>query len=323
MTKRKDKAVAAGVGRSGTGRGTAPFDVVGIGLNAIDYLCRIPRCPVPGEKLRMTGFARQGGGQVATALVALSRWGLRTTYVGNVGDDEHGRISLALLADEGIDLSHARIVSGASSQFAVILVQDDSGERTILWERDARIRIRAEDLPLAAIRAARAVLLDGHDVLPSVAAARAARDAGVPVVLDAETVQEGTFDLLGACDHIVASSGFVERFAPGLPPEEGVRRIHERFTPVTSSVTLGVRGAVGFDGERLHHRPAIRVKAADTTGAGDIFHAGFLFALLSGRSFPEILSFGNAAAGLSCRKVGGRAAIPSLEEVAERMVRKE
>ncbi len=296
--------------------GTAnPFDVVGIGLNAIDYLCRVPRYPVPGEKLRMTGFARQGGGQVATALVALSRWGLRTKYVGNVGDDEHGRLSLSLLRDEGIDLSHARTVPGASSQFAVILVQDDSGERTILWERDARIRIRPEDLPLEEIRAARALLLDGHDVPPSVAAARTAREAGVPVVLDAEKVQEGTFDLLAACDHIVASSGFVERLAPGLHPEEGVRRIHERFAPETSTATLGERGAVGFDGKNLHRAPAIRVKAADTTGAGDIFHAGFLFALLSGKPFPEILSFSNAAAGLSCRAVGGRAAIPSLEEI--------
>lgn len=300
-----------------------PFDVVGIGLNAVDYLCRIPRYPVPGEKLRMTGFARQGGGQVATALVALSRWGLRTKYVGNVGDDEHGRLSLSLLRDEGVDLSHARIVPGASSQFAVILVQDDSGERTILWERDARIRIRAEDLPLAEIRAARAVLLDGHDVPPSVVAARAAREAGVPVVLDAEKVQEGTFDLLGACDHIVASSGFVERFAPGLSPEEGIRRIHERFAPSTSTVTLGDRGAAGFDGKKLVHAPAIRVRAADTTGAGDVFHAGFLFALLSGMAFPGILSFSNAAAGLSCRKVGGRAAIPSLEEIAGSLAREE
>src|SRR3972149_1310576 len=128
------------------------FDVVGIGLNAIDYLCCVPRYPVPGEKLRMTGFSRQGGGQVATALVALSRWGLRTMYVGNVGDDEHGRLSLSLLREEGIDVSRARTVPGAASQFAVILVQGDSGERTILWERDARIRIRPGEVPAAGSR---------------------------------------------------------------------------------------------------------------------------------------------------------------------------
>src|SRR4030043_50933 len=161
------------------------FDVVGIGLNAIDYLCCVPRYPVPGEKLRMTGFSRQGGGQVATALVALSRGGLRTMYVGNVGDDEHGR--------------------------------------------------------------ARAVLVDGHDVPASRESARAAMEAGVPVVLDAEKVQEGTEELLGLCDHIVAASSFVEALFPGATPAHGVREIHRRFSPRTATVTLGADGAGGFD----------------------------------------------------------------------------
>jgi sulfofructose kinase len=296
--------------------------VVGVGLNAVDYLVRVPRYPVPGEKLRMTGFTRQGGGQVATALVALSRWGLRAMYVGNVGDDENGRLSLTLLREEGIDLSHARVVGAASSQFAVILVQDDSGERTILWERDPRIRIRPEDLPLDAIRGARALLLDGHDVPASIAAARAAREGGAPVVLDAEKVQDGTLELLGLCDHIVAASGFVRQLDPGLDLLEGARAIHRRFSPRTATVTLGERGAVGFDGKAVARVPAIPVPAADTTGAGDVFHAGFLYALLAGRPFPDVLTFGNAAAGLSCRRVGGREGIPTLAEIAEVLPRR-
>lgn len=290
-------------------------DVVGIGLNAIDYLCTIPRYPVPGEKLRMTGFSRQGGGQVATALVALSRWGLQTMYVGNVGEDEHGILSLSLLRDEGIDVALARTVPGAVSQFAVILVQEDSGERTILWERDARIRIRPGDIPRDEIRRSRAVLLDGHDVPASVEAARVAREARVPVVLDAEKVQEGTEDLLFACDHIVAASSFVAQLLPGVEPGAAVREIHRRFSPRTATVTLGPEGSLGFDGRQTCRSRGIEVGAVDTTGAGDVFHAGFLFALLAGRTFPEMLAVGNAAAALSCRKVGGRAGIPSLEEI--------
>ncbi len=296
------------------------YDVVGVGLNAIDYLCRIPRYPVPGEKLRMTGFSRQGGGQVATALVALSRWGLATMYVGNVGDDDHGRLSLSLLRGEGVDTGHARTVAGARSQFAVILVQDDSGERTILWDRDARIRIRPEDLPCDAIRGARALLLDGHDVPASIAAAREARGAGVPVVLDAEKVQEGTEELLGLCDHIVAAAGFVARLFPGADPALGAETLHARFSPVTAAVTLGERGAAGCDGGRVLLAPAPKVDAADTTGAGDVFHAGYLYALLAGMPFPRILAFANAAAALSCRSVGGRAGIPTLAEIAEVLV---
>ncbi len=297
------------------------FDVVGIGLNAIDYLCCLPRYPVPGEKLRMTGFSRQGGGQVATALVALTRWGLHTMYVGNVGKDDHGLLSLTLLREEGIDVSRARTVAGAASQFAIILVQEDSGERTILWERDARIRIRPEDLPREEIRRSRAVLLDGHDVPASVESARAAREAGVPVILDAEKVQEGTEELLGLSDHIVAASSFVAQLLPGADPAEGAREIFRRFSPLTATVTRGAGGASGFDGKEAVRVHGVRVAAVDTTGAGDIFHAGFLYALLAGMTFPEILAFGNAAAALSCRKVGGRAGIPSLEEIEETLSR--
>ena len=291
------------------------FDVVGIGLNAVDYLVRLPRFPVPGEKLRMSAFVREGGGQVATALVALSRWGRRCKYVGNVGDDEHGRMSTRLLSREGIDLGHVRTVPGATSQFAVILVEEETGERTILWDRDPRIRVSPEGLPLDDIRQARALLLDGHDVPAAIAAAAAARAAGVPVVLDAEKVQEGTEELLSLCDHIVAAGHFPGLLLPGIPAEDGAREILRLYAPRTSTVTLGSRGAFGCDGREEIFAPAIRVEAVDTTGAGDVFHAGFLYALLAEWPFREILAFANAAAGLSCRGTGGRAAIPTIESI--------
>src|SRR3990172_176420 len=195
------------------------FDVVGIGLNAIDYLCCVPRYPVPGEKLRMTGFSRQGGGQGAPPPPAGAPPG------GPVGGGGGG---------------------------------GGGGGR------------RAEEAG-----GARAVLVDGHDVPASGESARAAREAGVPVVLDAEKVQEGTEELLGLCDHIVAASSFVEALFPGAAPAQGVREIHRRFSPRTATPTLGAHRAVRFDGRDVVHARGIRVAAADTTGAGDIFHAGF------------------------------------------------
>jgi sugar/nucleoside kinase (ribokinase family) len=291
------------------------FDVVGVGLNAIDYLVGLPRFPVSGEKLRMSSFAREGGGQVATALVALSRWGRRCKYVGNVGDDDHGRLSVLLLSREGIDLSHVRTVAGAASQFAVILVEEGTGERTILWDRDPKIRVPPEQLPLDEIRRARALLLDGHDVPSAIVAARTARVQGVPVVLDAEKVQEGTEDLLSLCDHVVAAGHFPGLLFPGVSAEDGAREILRRYGPKTSTVTLGSRGAFGCDRSDEFFSPAVPVEAMDTTGAGDIFHAGFLHALLDRLPFRKILDFANAAAGLSCRAMGGRAAIPPVGEI--------
>jgi sulfofructose kinase len=232
-----------------------------------------------------------------------------------VGDDEHGRLSSLLLSQEGVDLTHVRTVPGASSQFAVIIVEEETGERTILWDRDPRIRVSREDLPLDEIRRARALLLDGHDVPPAIAAARAARTAGVPVVLDAEKVQEGTEELLSLSDHVVAAGHFPGLLIPGASAEDGAREILRRYAPKTSTVTLGPRGAYGCDGREEIFSPSIRVKAVDTTGAGDVFHAGFLYALLGGLPFREILAFANTAAGLSCLGIGGRAAIPTIEAI--------
>jgi sugar/nucleoside kinase (ribokinase family) len=172
-----------------------------------------------------------------------------------------------------------------------------------------------EDLPLAEIRQARALLLDGHDVPPAIAAARSARTAGIPVVLDAEKVQEGTEELLSLCDHIVATGHFPGLLFPGVSAEAGAREILRCYGPTTSTVTLGPRGAYGCDGREEISSPSLRVEAVDTTGAGDIFHAGFLYALLKGLPFREILAFANTAAGLSCRGMGGRAAIPTIEEI--------
>ena len=111
-------------------------DVVGMGLNSVDFLCVVPEFPTLNSKTKLQGYSRQGGGQVATAMVALSRWGIRTKYIGKVGGDEMGRFSLDSLREEGIDISSVMIEPQASNQCAVIIVDGISGERTILWNRD-------------------------------------------------------------------------------------------------------------------------------------------------------------------------------------------
>jgi sugar/nucleoside kinase (ribokinase family) len=206
------------------------FDVVGVGLNAIDYLVGLPGFPARGEKLRMSSFAREGGGQVATALVALSRWGRRCKYVGNVGDDDHGRLSTRLLSLEGIDLSHVRAVPGAASQFAVILVEESTGVRTILWDRDPKIRVSPEDLPYDDIRRARALLLDGHDVPAAIAAAGAARARASPSSSTRKRCRRGTEELLPLLRPHRGRGPLPGLLFPGLP---GGRRagILRRYSP--------------------------------------------------------------------------------------------
>src|SRR4030042_4312240 len=113
-----------------------PFDVVGMGLNSVDFLCVVPEFPSLNSKMNILGFSKQGGGQVATAMVALSRWGIKTKYIGKVGADEWGQFSLNSICQEGVDTSSVITEPDARNQFAMIIVDGLSGERTILWDRD-------------------------------------------------------------------------------------------------------------------------------------------------------------------------------------------
>jgi len=158
------------------------FDAVGMGLNAVDDLCVVDHYPEFNSKVRMRSLQRQGGGQVATAMVALARWGLRTRYIGKVGGDERGRYSLESIRDEGVDVDHVTVEAGASNQYAFILIDARNGERTIIWDRDERLMYREGEVSREALCSGRILHLDGHDVPATTLALAWAREAGIPTL---------------------------------------------------------------------------------------------------------------------------------------------
>jgi len=188
----------------------ATVDVVGVGLNATDTIIRLPRFPELDSKVEILSVEVQAGGQVASAMVACQRWGLKTRYVGKVGADEAGRLQARLFAQEGVE-AHVIEVPGAASQIAYILVDEDSGERTILWKRDADIALKPEDLRPEWITQARALHVDGHDTGAAATAARWARLAGIPVTADLDNVYPGVEALLPNVDYLITSRQFPER----------------------------------------------------------------------------------------------------------------
>ncbi|MFQ5691960.1 MAG: carbohydrate kinase family protein [Nitrospinota bacterium] len=290
----------------------ARFDVVGIGLNSVDFLCALPRFPEPDTKTRMDAFVRQGGGQTATAMVACARLGLKAAYRGAVGDDPVGELSLESLRAEGVDVDGVVVKAGRRSQCAVVLVDSRSGERTIVWDREARLE--EDDVTRDRVTAGRCLLVDGHSLPAEIRAARWAREAGIPVVFDAERVGDGTRDLLALCDFVVGSQGFPALLTGRDDPRQALRDLHEAG-PAVVGMTLGEGGALAFDGETFFESEGFEVPVADTTGAGDVFHAGCCYGVLHGWSVPKTLDFSNALAAMSCRSVGGRTGIPRLAEV--------
>lgn len=292
-----------------------PFDVVGVGLNAVDTLVIVPEYPAFNSKIEIIDHLRSCGGQVATALVACRRWGLTAKYVGSIGDDEEGRFQRESLAREGLDLSELRVVPGARTQMAVIIVEARSGERTILWRREEKLRRDPETLEPGALAGGRVLLVDGHEMPLSIRAARLARAAGIPVVLDIDSVREGCRDLLALVDFPIVS----ETFAPRLTGKDDLRDALAEIQVVSpgrfACATLGRRGALALHGDRAWRARGAEVPVVDTTGAGDVFHGGFLYGLSSGWDLPETLRFATAAAALNCTAYGARGGIGAVGEI--------
>jgi len=290
-----------------------PFDVVGMGLNSVDLLCVVPEFPTLNSKMKILSFAKQGGGQVATTMVALARWGVKTKYIGKVGDDELGQFALHSIREEGVDVSSVTVEPNASNHFAIIIVDSVSGERTILWDRDERLMYRDGELRKEEICSGKILHLDGHDIRAAIQCAKWAKEEGIPTVLDLDKVEPLTSELIREVDFVITSSRFPSLFTGISDREKALIEIQKQI-PGFLCATLGHEGAVALvKGEFLYVR-GFEVNAVDTTGAGDVFHAGFIYGLLQNWEVVEILRFANAVAALKCRDLGGRKGIPTLEE---------
>ncbi len=293
-----------------------PFDVVGLGANAADHLLCVPRYPGRDEKVRFTHYAYQGGGQTATAMVVYARLGFRARYLGGVGDDADGRANLEGLVAEGVDVSGVRVRPAGLTQRAFIMVDDETGERTIVWGRSDGMVLEPEEVDPALIRSGRLLHTDAQNPLTAARAASLARESGMPVLADLERRRVGLDEFLPLVDYLIAAPEFLEPATGTSDPAEAMRVLEERTCGAIVIVTQGGRGAIGWIDGRVMEFPAYRVEAVDTTGAGDVFHAAFGVACLRGMALQDAIDFSNAVAAMKCRRLGGRPGIPrSLDEV--------
>jgi sugar/nucleoside kinase (ribokinase family) len=284
-----------------------------MGLNSVDFLCMVPEFPTLSSKMRISRFSKQGGGQVATAMVALSRWGVKTKYIGKVGEDELGQFSLNSIQQEGVDVSSVLIEPKTPNQFGMIIVDGITGERTILWDRDEQLMFRQGELQKEEVCSGKLLHLDGHDIQAALQCARWAKEEGIPTVIDLDKVDPFTSELISEINFVVTSERFPKMFT-GISNREKAFRELQKHTPGFLCATLGPEGVMALvDGEILYVS-GFKFKAVDTTGAGDVFHAGFIYGLLQNWEVKEILRFANGVAALKCRDLGGRKGIPPLEE---------
>ena len=213
-------------------------DVVGVGVNAVDTLIRLPRFPASDSKMEFSESAVMPGGQVASAMIACQTWGLSTRYVGKVGDDEYGDLHRVEFQRARVE-AHLIRAEGCASQSSFILVDQSTGERTVLWERDARVALLPEDLRREWITSARSLLVDGHDTEAAACAARWAREAGIPVTADLDNLYPGIEALLEHVNFIVSSKEFPARLTGEKDLLKSLPLIQQKFKNNFTAATLG------------------------------------------------------------------------------------
>jgi len=292
-----------------------PLQVFGLGPCSLDYVARVQAYPPPDVKCEFSEMVIQGGGPVATALVALARWGLSCAYVGVIGDDLFGTMIRASLQEEQIDISGLLTRKGFESQFAFIAAEPIAGRRTIFWRRSTGSPPSPGEINFSRLREAQVLHTDGFFQEAALAACQEGRKAGVLVVIDAGSLREGILDLARLSDYFIASEPFATALVGKNNPVEACRRV-AGLGPRVVGVTLGSKGYVAWVEGTVIQRPAYPVEAVDTTGCGDIFHAGFIYGLIQGWKTEQGLDFAAWSAAMVSRKMGGRSGIPTPREIA-------
>jgi sulfofructose kinase len=291
--------------------------VYGLGQCALDCIGKIDTYPPPDVKCEFSDMVIQGGGPVATALVALAKWGLSCSFAGVLGDDLFGGMIKASLEAGGIDTSGLLVRKGFDSQFAFIVAEPGSGRRTIFWRRPTGPPPGPDEIDYGIIRRAKVVHTDGLFIEGALAACKAAKGAGVQVVVDAGSLREGMLELARLSDYYLASETFAKALVGDDDPMEACHKLAE-LGPRVTGVTLGAKGYVALANGRIIERPAYKAKAVDTTGCGDVFHGGVIYGVVQGWGVEKSLDLGAWSAAMVSCKLGGRAGIPGLEDLVQK-----
>jgi len=292
-------------------------------LNATDTLILLAHFPAYAGKVAFEREILSPGGQVASAMVTCAKLGLRVKYIGTVGDDERGRIQLASLRASGINLDDLEIRRNCANQTAYILIDQGTGERTVLWQRDECLRLEPESITPQKITSARMLHIDAHDTPAVARAAEIAHQHRIPVTVDVDTIYHGFDRVLPHVDYLVASSEFPVQWTHERDPFRALEMIQEEYHIPVAAMTLGALGALARVERRFIYSPAFVVNCADTTGAGDVFHGAFCYAVLQNMPLRDALEFSNAMAALNCTALGARGRIATVEEARGLMFRGE
>lgn len=294
-------------------------EVIGIGSALFDILMTADHFPQEDTKLQGRETKLQCGGPCATALVAMSKLGVSSAYMGTLGDDMYGSFIRAGLERYGVDTGYIRTVAGRQSFHSFVLLCLDKASRTCVWNKGTIPPPGPQDLDLEALKRAKVLHLDGHQLDCAVYAAQKAHEYGVTVSLDAGGIYPGIERLLPLADLLIPSEEFALRLTGCGTAEEAAAALWQRFAPRLLIITQGSRGGFLWDGagQQARRYPVYPVEAVDSNGAGDAFHGAFVAARVRGLAEMQAAAFASAVSALKCTRFGAQEGIPGWDEVLE------
>lgn len=289
------------------------YDILGIGYCGLDHLCLLPTIP-HDDKIQIEEHLIQGGGPCATAIFTATRLGAETAFIGVVGDDDKGKEIIKELKSEGVDTSRMTVRTNAESAVSYCWAESSTGHRSVAWTKGNAAPLKPDEVDEDFIKSTKILHLDGHQMDAALRAAETARANGIKVFLDAGALYSRMEELMKFCDVIIASEKFAGQLIGSNNPKEALKKIYS-YGAKWAAITLGAKGAVGYDGKDFISQDSFKVDVVDTTGAGDVYHGAFIYKYSRGGDWQQCMEFAAVIAAMKCAKLGGRTGIPDLKTV--------
>ncbi|MBR7133763.1 MAG: hypothetical protein IKD04_09565 [Clostridia bacterium] len=287
--------------------------IVGIGANVFDTLYNIPTYPTEDTKMRANASKTAGGGPVATGLVAASKLGEETAYIGVLSDDNGGRFLKADFEKYGVKTELIDVKSGYRSFASVLWLCADTATRTCVFDKGDLPPLVLNDAQKQAIKEAQILMVDGNEMDAAIEGAKIARENGVKVLYDCGGLYEGVERLLAFTDIMIPSEEFSLGHTGCKTAEEAAVKLYQTYSPEVVVITQGKRGGIIYDGKETIDYPIYPAVVVDSNGSGDVFHGAFAAAVVKGYGYPKCCHFSSAVSALKCTGVGARESVPDFE----------
>lgn len=288
-------------------------DCLGLGIMPLDLLCSVPRFPDIGGKIDATSIDIRGGGPVPNVMAGLAKLGYTSAVISGIGDDFFGKQMKEELQREGV-ATRWLIRKQGQSEMAVGYVEAETARRTIVLHR--RCHLHPSNLKLDSLPIPRLIHLDGRDLAACMKLAKWGRKQGAVISFDIGSMRNDVSPIFPLVDHLIVADSFALPFTKSRTASAAARKLRA-YCSGTIVVTSGTNGSIGCEQGIELFMPAFKVKAIDTTGAGDAYHTGYLHALLSGHSLPDRMTIGSAVAAIKVQSVGARGGLPDRSSLQQ------